>query len=1001
MIKVKAEHFLKAGDVLRARVCLCNESWWLRENSTPKESCFDGVLSFKTFLRWDEDKCDKKWIDRNKVHLLLYAVSHNDAHVVESILKSDIDVRNRLNIIVFDYGLDDLGIPAQLSVLHIAMSCASVSIVKMLLESGANPYINDKYGVDSLMCACTLGRVKNVKFWLSKFQDWDIHRGNAINGSTALHCAIYFGRNKMKTVQALLENSQASLDVLNHGGASVLCNAVNSVDSNVDVIRYLLSKGLKFGVNHRRQSQTVKWKAIYGIARGLSRVKIMSSGLLRSLAWESGSTPIHYAVRRGDVEVVELLMEYSADPFIKNDLGRDALSYCEAFPEIKRAIKRIKREGKHTQQHENKKLVSSNNFTLQRRLSTATDIKRDMYLMNLSTMIKLFGSPSDRKKNFHLCHQDLLEKGKLTRFEDLPLGSFVVFVSHQWNGFNHPDPSGGQMQVLSKVLCNLRDGVYKTEMDPFHVLLYETNITTSVSEWKELLINVYIWYDWFSQPQPSRGTSKEEIERLSQELILSLDSVSAYVERADTLIILAPSSVHADIVNKHSGKKTYTCYRTWRRRGFCVLEFCCAVFSRRSTHPVLLVRSEMDAPIWISPHESLKLAVGECDFTCCETNHRGHAGDSEMQCSRKKVRRIMSKMIDAKANHLSVMKNVLHERWTRVLKHWWMRGLDEKGWVRPSSSSSQKSPQKDLETWLNWDDNVDGTFFDRNGVSLLLYAVCSNDFEAVLYLLTEINKSFKNDSEERKRRVESRISKQGFLFVGIPGCCTTLIGAMTLGSPEIVRLLLENGAFPHYTDVTGHNPFMCACTYNRVDNVKFWLKQFPDWDLEARNTVVGSTALSNAVYCGPNRLELTRYLLDRGANMNVLSHSGSSVLLAACDNEDADPDVVRLILDRANNKLSFLNFKRSAQTFEWRLKNLLASIYVRFLSQSKSVLKYLAEDIGETALHEAVRRGDVEIAEILLRAGADPCVKSSFGKNAETFCDTYPELRGLLNERVL
>ena len=77
--------------------------------------------------------------------------------------------------------------------------------------------------------------------------------------------------------------------------------------------------------------------------------------------------------------------------------------------------------------------TSSKSFTLQRRLSTATTVKYDMYLMNLGTMLKLFGSSSDRKKNFHLCHQDLLKQGKLTRFEDLPLGSFVMFISHQWN----------------------------------------------------------------------------------------------------------------------------------------------------------------------------------------------------------------------------------------------------------------------------------------------------------------------------------------------------------------------------------------------------------------------------------------------------------------------------------------------------------------------------------------------------------------------------------------
>ena len=97
------------------------------------------------------------------------------------------------------------------------------------------------------------------------------------------------------------------------------------------------------------------------------------------------------------------------------------------------------------------------------------------------------------------------------------------------------------MQVLSKVLRDLRDGRYKTETDPYHVLLYKDNTITSPKEWSELLTYAYIWYDWFSQPQPSRGTSEDEIATLNRDLTLALDSVSAYVERADTLVILAPS----------------------------------------------------------------------------------------------------------------------------------------------------------------------------------------------------------------------------------------------------------------------------------------------------------------------------------------------------------------------------------------------------------------------------------------------------------------------------
>ena len=41
---------------------------------------------------------------------------------------------------------------------------------------------------------------------------------------------------------------------------------------------------------------------------------------------DGGLTALHYAARRGDMEIVELLLEHGAKPSIKNDLGRDVLS---------------------------------------------------------------------------------------------------------------------------------------------------------------------------------------------------------------------------------------------------------------------------------------------------------------------------------------------------------------------------------------------------------------------------------------------------------------------------------------------------------------------------------------------------------------------------------------------------------------------------------------------------------------------------------------------------
>ena len=44
-------------------------------------------------------------------------------------------------------------------------------------------------------------------------------------------------------------------------------------------------------------------------------------------------------------------------------------------------------------------------------------------------------------------------------------GMFVIFVSHQWLGSEHPDPEGKQLKVLRCALRRMLDGVLSVEED--------------------------------------------------------------------------------------------------------------------------------------------------------------------------------------------------------------------------------------------------------------------------------------------------------------------------------------------------------------------------------------------------------------------------------------------------------------------------------------------------------------------------------------------------------
>ena len=96
-------------------------------------------------------------------------------------------------------------------------------------------------------------------------------------------------------------------------------------DCDPKVVRYLVEEA---GVNVNRQinSKTIMWKLMRATARFAVNVRLTRSKLLRRVAESSGLTALHYAVRRGDMEIVELLLEHGANPSIKNDLGRDVPS---------------------------------------------------------------------------------------------------------------------------------------------------------------------------------------------------------------------------------------------------------------------------------------------------------------------------------------------------------------------------------------------------------------------------------------------------------------------------------------------------------------------------------------------------------------------------------------------------------------------------------------------------------------------------------------------------
>ena len=278
----------------------------------------------------------------------------------------------------------------------------------------------------------------------------------------------------------------------------------------------------------------------------------------------------------------------------------------------------------------------------------------------------------------------------------------------------------------------------------------------------------------------------------------------------------------------------------------------CSMLSREKAHPALLITSAGGTPEWVSSFEALKLAVGMCDFTCCQRNHT-FPGIGVVPCDRDITREILETMIASKVEHLYKINQIKLARFFHCMVHWWTR--------RPSPSTRVQRCESlaDLKHQIKWDENVDGQdtimpWIDRQGISILGYGVILNEIHVVKEIL-ELYES------QQSHLLAWKLPKEGVIEVGIPGHMTVLYGAMCFASPEIVVALLDAGADANSTDIMDIDPLMAACALGRLDNARTWFTKLKHWKVDRQNAKFGTTALHVAVYMGPKKLDLVKYLV--------------------------------------------------------------------------------------------------------------------------------------------
>ncbi len=635
-----------------------------------------------------------------------------------------------------------------------------------------------------------------------------------------------------------------------------------------------------------------------------------------------------------------------------------------------------------------------------------------MYALPIADLQQLTRFPS---------YQELLKANKLVEIKD---GMDVLFVSHQWLSLQHPDPESNQLKCLQRVLSRLADGELDVENDWKQQIILHDRGLKSKKWWKAKMKTMHVWVDYMCMPQltsvkkevithTDTHQSSEQPSRTCQDhskgdsddsklLTLAVQSLPAYVEMCCMMLVLVPTDEH------RAGEVVDWC--SWRRRGWCRLEFTAARLCR---HPLPVMVVKDDIPEFIFAADALFLPPGLGEFSCCAMKH--NFGNGTIPCDKIAVGNVLSLLMEAKVEHLkragrwfemryfaSLQVRVdwefsssvigpsitnltilslslfppppkhTHTQW--LFQHHFFRGLEESGGQNRSSVNlgqkharqeltSDASRLQALKERLEWQDEgiIEFKRTRSSGASLLFWAVLADDLSSVREIL-------------RMRTEMKDISRglaQSYSELSLLAKMTPLMMAMGFARWGMVEALLKAGANPLSTDKDGHDALMCAAIYGEDENnIRGWLKRYPQWNLERREATAGMTALHWAVAAGANKAEMVEALLEHGANPLTLSHTGGSVVHSVALNPDTSPNLMQWLLHYSGGKLlPLLKHGRSPRTVQWRILYSITQVLERVGVRSKLVQEFASWE-GQTPLHLAGARGHLAICDVLVRNGA-------------------------------
>ncbi len=208
--------------------------------------------------------------------------------------------------------------------LMLAAYDGNLELIKFLVESGADVNAKKNNGNTILMTGISwfsnpLGNDRWVQIGISQFQQ---DRYNQVNASDE--------RNQMEIVKYLIEKT---LDINNQDSEGTTALIMASKYGNLELAKLLIKKGAE--INAKTKDGNTALKEAADTRGHLELVKFLLENKADINAKTvDGTTALMTAVRNNNLEVVRFLLENKADVNAKTKDGNTALKYASKYPEI-------------------------------------------------------------------------------------------------------------------------------------------------------------------------------------------------------------------------------------------------------------------------------------------------------------------------------------------------------------------------------------------------------------------------------------------------------------------------------------------------------------------------------------------------------------------------------------------------------------------------------------------------------------------------------------------